>query len=178
MAVSSVASRVPTSRARPRASRTAASTPISHIGEFDFANYSYPFDGRQIQLSDDGETDSTILNIDYGDVNKDGIDEAAVLVTFNFGGSSSYTRCFVYTLEKGRPKLLGIIKGDESTHSGLADAKIDSERGRITIERYPHDEDAPHCCPAIIETVEMSWNGKGFVQVGTVSSKKIISPNK
>jgi hypothetical protein len=60
----------------------------------------------------------------FGDLTRDGIEEAAVSVSYNFGGSGGFTGVFVYTSDRSALKLIGIgersrSKNHETRHTEI-----------------------------------------------------------
>jgi hypothetical protein len=129
--------------------------PAQSIRDVDFKNFTfnwYPRDadtprtGRKIILTNGqmdtgfgfGKEPRTFFLIDesikYGDLTRDGNDDAVVGLGIITSGTARPGAVFVYTMTRGKPtRLLTIETGDRWDH-GYHDARI--ERGNLVIERY------------------------------------------
>lgn len=79
-----------------------------------------------------------------GDLNGDGEDEAATLVTETYGGSGSFVFLAVYQYLNNEPVFLtSIFIDDQPLFNGLA-----IEDGEIFVDVAIHNSDDPTCCPS------------------------------
>jgi hypothetical protein len=97
----------------------------------------------------------------YGDVDRDGAEDAVILTTFNGGGSGQLTSAWVYHLVDGEPAVLGTVPGGDRADHGLNSATIDAD-GRVVVERNLGGDGA--CCPTAIQLERWRWNGRDFVE--------------
>jgi hypothetical protein len=84
----------------------------------------------------------------FGDLNGDGIDDAAVLITFDAEGTdhAQYLVAYVAQDSTYRPAASRFIGGRYRKVFDAEVAKI--ERGQITLELRVLEPDDPYCCPS------------------------------
>ena len=85
---------------------------------------------------------------DFGDLNGDGVPDAAVLITFDAKGSdhAQYLVAYVAEDETYRPAASRFIGG---RYRKVFDARIDGiESGQIRLELRVLEPDDPYCCPS------------------------------
>ena len=113
-------------------------------------------------------------NIAYGDIDGDGLEEAAAPLFADACGGTMITgeKVLVYTLSDGQPIALpefdyvdeGYEKGKECdfTRSPVPLVKYDADEKAVVIEnQYQTDEDAT-CCPSLYRRTWYRWDGSGF----------------
>ena len=103
----------------------------------------------------------------YGDLTSDGSEEAAVSVSYELGGTSSFSAVFVYTMTNGKPRLLARLKGGDRAHGAIESVKI--LNGRLSVGRYKPTADDCNACYGFIETTRYEWRATGFVKVGAAT---------
>lgn len=105
----------------------------------------------------------SVFSVVYGDVDRDGKDDAIVLTSCNTGGTGQFTEGFVYTIKTGKPTLLARIAGGDRAEGGLRSAKVTD--GFLVIDRN-REEGSGLCCPEFAELVKYKWKGNKLVQIG------------
>ncbi len=105
----------------------------------------------------------SVFSVVYGDVDRDGKDDAIVLTSCNTGGTGQFTEGFIFTVKTGQPKLLARIAGGDRAEGGLRTAKVSD--GFLYIDRN-RDEGQGLCCPEFAELVKYRWTGKKLAEVG------------
>lgn len=105
----------------------------------------------------------SVFSVVYGDIDRDGKDEAIILTSCNTGGTGQFTEGFVYTIKTGQPTLLARIAGGDRAEGGLRTAKV--ANGFLVIDRN-RDEGKGLCCPEFAELVKYQWKGNKLVQIG------------
>jgi hypothetical protein len=141
------------------------------IEDIDFANLTFPsFAGLEsVPLKDgdfcshplDDPTDETcvsLIAVAFGDLTGDGHSEAAVTIGAVFRlGNGSHTTGFVYTLDEGRPRLIGRFAGGDRWDGSIGKVRI--RGGRLLVTRAhgrgENEEDT------------FRWNGRHLVLVSS-----------
>ena len=90
----------------------------------------------------------SIVDVVYGDVTRDGQDDAVVRTVLSGGGSGSFSDATIYTMRGGKPVAIWSLGVGDRANGGIHDVRI--ENGRIVVERYGH-ENSGDCCPQYIE---------------------------
>ena len=97
----------------------------------------------------------------FGDLNGDGVDDAAVVLATSGGGSGTFISLEAVINDQGRPKHVASAElGDR--------ARIESvviESGEITVELVTHGPDDPLCCPTVEATHKYKLQGDTLVQI-------------
>ncbi len=114
----------------------------------------------------------------YGDLNGDGVDDAASLLVENSGGSGVFTYVGVQLNEGGQPVDAGTVwVGDRTQIKSMG-----IENGQIVMEVVTQGPDDPQCCPT--QKVRKTYavqNGQvtevGSEDVGTVSLDDLLGTN-
>ena len=145
----------------PTISAPTVSSPTLTIDQLKNAQYKLGSrdDHAVVQLKD-GQyqegTDATtqgyahvqLTDIAIGDLTGDGIDEAAVVVFENYGGSGNFGSLVIYTNIDGSPVFLTSIPIDDRPK--INSLKI--ENGELTLDAIVHGPQDPECCPALQTT--------------------------
>ncbi len=117
-------------------------------------------DHAVVQLTDgkyQQGTDATALDFAYialtdhvafGDLNGDGIDEAAVMVLENFGGTGNFGMLAIYSNVNGLPVFLtSVLIDDRPMINGIV-----IEDGEVFLDAVTHGFDDGACCPTLQTT--------------------------
>jgi hypothetical protein len=97
----------------------------------------------------------------FGDLNGDGLDDAAVLLVENSGGSGSFVYLAAVVNEDGQPANVATeLLGDRAQVQSL-----DISDGTLTVEMVTHGPNDPMCCPSlkVLDTYELQ--GEAWVQI-------------
>jgi hypothetical protein len=163
-------------------------TPASPIRRVDFRNMTYPAypiypkGEKPFELRDgeyEGRTPEGALvlhtvwltNVMYGDVTRDGQEDAIVLLTERLAGIAIPCYVFVYTLEADRLKLLWAFETGDRGDGGLK--QITSYDGDLVIELYGkgtyidgnlgnQDRETPAPRANFYTRSRYTWTGKRF----------------
>lgn len=90
----------------------------------------------------------------YADLTGDGRDEAVVPISSS--GTLGNIAYLVFTLDKGKTKVILTRTLDRSTPSGL---KMDVENGQLVETVGEYGPDNPLCCPSVLRKTYFQWNG-------------------
>jgi len=97
-----------------------------------------------------------------GDLDGDGVDDAAVLLVENSGGSGSFVYLAAVLNRDGQPENVATtLLGDRAQ---VAELSIDS--GRIGVKMLTHGPDDPMCCPSQESQKTYTLEGSELVEQG------------
>jgi hypothetical protein len=106
----------------------------------------------------------SVDSITYGDLDGDGIEEAAVHLNYSTGGTSNWDFLYIYKLGRGRPKLLGILESGSRGYGGLGRTSI--AEGLLVLDFADAERRVGDCCSEGYIRVRYRWQGQGFVEEG------------
>ena len=178
----------PTVQSEPAADESARRRPRGPITEVDFRNFTYPSPsaGKRVTVRD-GELEYptepgcgqsfSVEGVSYADLTGDGEDEALVRFIDHQACGSSWASVnyFVYTIRKGRPRLLWRFATGSESYGGEKDFRL--EGTEMVLELYGpwrasgHDivleeEKGPHfhCdrCTNHYSVYRVAWDGDRF----------------
>jgi hypothetical protein len=154
-------------------------TPASPIRSVDFDNISYPNfpdysdpDGRKkkyVTLKP-GEGGPNFIN--YGDITGDGDEDAMVALGIDNHGSAIPDYVYIFTMEKGKAKLIWDFETGDRADGGLRNVYADN--GQLVIELFGKDRviggqlyrgEEGLCCPSSFTRTRYRWTGKHFEEV-------------
>ncbi len=137
--------------------------PVQQLTLEQIKSAQYKLSGRDdhaiVQLSDgiyeNGERGSADFarvflteNLAFGDLNGDGVNEAAAIFFENFGGSGSFGYVVVYGLSNGQPIFMDSMLIDDRPQIN----RVSIENGEIFLDAITHNFDDPSCCPTLETT--------------------------
>jgi hypothetical protein len=102
--------------------------------------------------------------ISYGDLDGDGIEEAAVALNYTSGGTQNWDFVYVYKLNHGKPKLLGRLETGSRADSGLIHASV--KDGLLTLDLADPERRVGDCCSEGFIRVHYRWRDGQFVEEG------------
>jgi len=100
----------------------------------------------------------------YGDLDGDGIDEAAVALNYTTGGTMNWDYLYVYKLAKGKPKLLGRLRSGSRGSGGLLRASIN--QGALVLDFADPDRTTADCCSDGYIRAHYRWLDGHFAEEG------------
>ena len=112
---------------------------------------------RRGSPNDDDFIDASIANRTFGDFSGDNVDDAAIIVSYNTGGSGGFYSLCAVVGTSGNPVVTDpIFLGDRV---GIKSLKIES--GKLFLNIIKHKPSDPSCCPSVPVTLTY-WveNGK------------------
>lgn len=96
----------------------------------------------------------------FGDLNGDGVDDAAVVLATSAGGSGTFISLEAVVNEQGTPKHVASAQlGDRARINSLA-----IESGKVTVNLVTHGPNDPMCCPTQEASQEYKLQGNALVQ--------------
>ncbi len=99
----------------------------------------------------------------YGDLNGDGVEDAAVLLAESSGGSGTFTYLAAVVNQDGQPVNAGtVLLGDRTQIKSLA-----IQNGQIVMEIVTQGPDDPMCCPTLKVRKTYSLQDGQLVEVGS-----------
>ena len=113
-------------------------------------------DGKFEQGTPGGTDSISVAVSDFiavGDLNADGTDEVAALVSENYGGTGVFVFLAVYANENGRLTFQNSTMVDDRPQ--LKTLSIES--GEIFLDTIIHGPDEPMCCPTLRTTRHYRW---------------------
>jgi len=103
------------------------------------------FEGEPFQAGGASRPTVTLANYAFGQLNDDGIEDAAVVLVENSGGSGSfYYLTAVVSQDGGFANAATTLLGDR-----LALQSLSVDAGEITLQTLSHAPDDPMCCPSL-----------------------------
>jgi predicted small lipoprotein YifL len=97
----------------------------------------------------------------FGDLNGDGVDDAAVVLATSGGGSGTFISLEAVLNDQGRPKHVATASlGDRAQIKSVA-----IESGEITVDMVTHGPEDPMCCPTLEVTQKYKLEGDTLVQL-------------
>jgi hypothetical protein len=112
-----------------------------------------------------------VFDINYGDLNGDGRDEAIVLTVCNTGGTGNFSEGFIFGMKAAKPTLLARIPGGDRAYGGLRKTRV--ENGLLVVESNDPGPEGGSCCPQIIVTTKYKLTGNRIVQSGKETRRDI-----
>ena len=161
----------------PKVEPTPSPTPNSPIRSVDFKNFTYPEIGSRgtFTLKDGHEPNVEerrgVVDVVYGDVTADGIEDAMVVHSQSIRGSAIPYFVYVYAMNGAKPKLLWSFYAGERGDGGLR--QISADQGEMVVELYGRDrvvnggtssdeDNMGVCCPRFFTRSRYEWRGGRF----------------
>ena len=161
---------------------------LSSIRSVDFANFTYQakpvYSRRSFSLKGgrykgrlrgvyDIPYPISLVGVVYGDVTGDRAEDAMVVLYESVKGTAIPYYVYVYSLERGKPKLLWSFETGDRGDGGLR--KVYAGNGELVLELYGKDtsiedidnkEETGACCPKSFTRTRYQWRGGRFRQKG------------
>ncbi len=152
---------------------------VTNIRRIDFRNFAYVSGTGAAITVKNGVYENTIkpdepvyfqvLDVDHGDLDGDGVDEAIVTTLENTGGTGQFTDGLIFRLVAGNPKQIGDLGIGDRADGGIHGITI--VNGRIVVDRYGQDATGA-CCPTYIERDTLKLNSKGETTSAAKATKR------
>ncbi len=116
--------------------------------------------GRFLRKSRDNFLDVRLSRVAFGDLDKDGSEDAVVLLVYNSGGSGSFYQLSAVLNKNGIPQdVASTVLGDRVVVQSFG-----IRSGRIVTEMITHGPEDPSCCPTLKETLHFTLAGSELVE--------------
>jgi heat shock protein HslJ len=115
-----------------------------------------------------------LMDVAFGDLDGDGVSDAAVVLVTDPGGSGTFYELAAVVNQDGNPEHVATISlGDRAQIEALS-----VKAGQIVVEMITHGPDDPMCCPTQQVVQTYALQGDGLVQVSSeiVSSEPAGDP--
>lgn len=157
------------------------------IHAIDFRNFSYSptcvEQGMRVTVTngvferpdEDDRMYFEVRNVIYGDLNRDGVDEAVVESVCNTGGTGQFSDGTVFMLRGGKAVAVATLGVGDRADGGIHDLRI--EDGLLVVERYGQ-ESSGACCPEYIESERLRMNGTRFVSASKPVRRIFLSMSR
>ena len=113
----------------------------------------------------------SVTDVSYGDLNRDGKDEAIVLGVCNTGGTGNFSEGFIYTLRAGKPVLIARIAGGDRAYGGLRSATVSN--GNLSVESNDVGESGGACCPEFAITTQYKLTANKLIAFGRPTRREL-----
>jgi hypothetical protein len=132
---------------------------------FDGAIHSYQFTDGKYTLGDpsvSGYADLSLLDFyAFGDLDQDGVNDAAVLIAENFGGTGVFVSVNAVLNQDGLPRHAASYMIDDRPKINVLDVRD----GEIFLDAIIHGIDDPACCPEMSVTRSFKLSGTSLTLV-------------
>jgi hypothetical protein len=112
------------------------------------------------------EGQAALISVDsvtYGDLDADGVEEAAVALNYSEGGTANWDYVYVYRMERRRPALMVRMQTGSRADGGLV--KLAIKDGVLLIDFADADRRRGDCCSEGYIRVSYRWERGGFVEI-------------
>ncbi len=174
-AVSLIGVKVPVSAAVP----VLAADVNTAIRSVDFRNFSYDAgegevittkNGEYFREDPDDKLYLQVVGVDYGDLDGNKTEEAAVWLLLNTGGTGQFTYTEVFQLVGGKPKRAALTAIGDRADDGIHDVFVDA--GQLVEDRYSNGQGA--CCPNEISRFRYRLTGSKLVSTGSKPKRSVV----
>jgi serine/threonine protein kinase len=141
-------------------------SPTPDIKKINFKKVTFPLGQNEMELT---QKDLTVEQVSYGDLNSDGIDEAAVLVQWSFarqGGNGFGRMGYIYTMADNKLKLLTQFGGGDKFENLALNVRI--KDALLVITRCVHDSKGI----PFIDTASYRVSGTKLLQIGKTNRRE------
>ena len=136
---------------------------------FDNASTLFRFSDGKLTRGDTSSPDYADLRLlDFfplGDLNEDGVNDAAVLIAENYGGTGVFVSVHVMLNEGGQPRQAASYMIDDRPQINT----LEIRNGEIFLDAIVHDVDDPMCCPEFPVTRTFRLVGASLALVNATS---------
>jgi len=105
-----------------------------------------------------------LMSVTYGDLDRDGDEEAAVDLLYSTGGTSNWHYLYVYKLNQGTPQLLGRLESGSRAFGGLVRSSL--QNGLLVVDFADEERRNGECCSEGFIRVRYKWRRGRFIESG------------
>jgi hypothetical protein len=137
--------------------------PRSHIRAVRGIHHFY-FSGQ----SDLEREHAPLISVDsvtYGDLDGDGGEDAAVRLNYSTGGTSNWDFLYIYKLDRGLPKIMGVLESGSRGYGGLVRTSI--AEGLLVLDFADPERRVGDCCSEGYIRIRYRWRHAGFAEEGS-----------
>jgi hypothetical protein len=106
----------------------------------------------------------SVDSVTYGDLDGDGIEEAAVHLNYSTGGTQNWDFLYIYKLSQGSPRLLGVLESGSRGNGGLV--RVCVTGGLLVLDFADAERRVGDCCSEGYIRVRYRWQDRSFVEGG------------
>lgn len=106
----------------------------------------------------------SVDSVTYGDLDGDGVDEAAVHLNYSTGGTMNWDFLYIYKLKSGQPKALAILESGSRAYGGLARSVV--ENGQLVLDFADAERLVGDCCSEGYIRIHYRWRNGAFIEEG------------
>ena len=106
----------------------------------------------------------SIDEVTYGDLDSDGIEEAAVRLNYSTGGTYNWDFLYIYKYNSGHAQLLAVLGSGSRGDGGLGRVVISD--GILALDFNDPDRRKGDCCSGGYVRVRFRWQNDHFVEEG------------
>jgi len=122
------------------------------------------YEPNESQLERERAPRVSVQGAAYGDLDQDGIEQAAVHLNYSSGGTQNWDYLYVYESVDGRARLMGILKSGERGYGGLYRTAI--QNGLLVLDFADRDRRVGDCCSEGYIRVRYRWKNGAFLEEG------------
>jgi hypothetical protein len=106
----------------------------------------------------------SVDSVTYGDLDGDGMEEAAVHLNYSTGGTQNWDFLYIYKLSRGRPRLLAILESGSRGSGGLVRTSI--KAGLLVLDFADAERRVGDCCSEGYIRIRYRWHDGSFAEEG------------
>ena len=112
-----------------------------------------------------------ITEVVYGDLNRDGKEEAVVTTSMNTGGTGNFSSGIIFSMKGKKPVILTRFEGGDRAYGGIRSVNIN--KGLFVLQQNDVGEAGGACCPEFSVTTMFELKGGKLVQVGKQERREL-----
>jgi hypothetical protein len=140
---------------------------LSESNRAHLVNGRWPALNHDIQEGGEPFSGLTFESVQFGDVTRDGQEEAIVVLRFDTGGTQYSHYVFIYSSQAGQPRLIAYFHSGDRAYSGLY--RVYAHAGKLVVELFNPEMRSGDCCSSGFIRTRYSWRHGTFVQSGPVA---------
>jgi hypothetical protein len=108
----------------------------------------------------------SVHSVAFGDLDGDGIEEAAVALNYSAGGTANWDYIYIYKLVDGHVELLARMQAGSRAYGGLAAPPV-MRNGELVVDFNDASRRTGECCSAGYIRVHYCWRDGKLIETGT-----------